>query len=189
MTLLSTFAQAFSQNEQLFTSSQLTDADVAAVIAVMAAVLMFSLFLGVITYIISAIFLGKIFKKAGVEGYIAWIPFYNTWKLLEIGGQPGYWAVLAIIPFVNYASAVFMYIAMYHIGLKLGKSGAFVVLAIFLPLVWLIWLAIDESKWHDAASSKPSLHHNTAPQPQDPSAHIAHADQAHATHPHVTHKK
>jgi hypothetical protein len=51
-----------------------------------------------------------------------------------------------------------MYIAMYHIGKKLGKDGVFVLLAIFLPIVWLIWLAVDKSKWNDKASTAPSLH-------------------------------
>lgn len=98
-------------------------------------------------YVIYSLLTAKIFKKAGVPGWIAWVPFYNSWKMLELGGQQGFWAVLAIVPFVNIASAVFMYIAMYHIGLKLGKSGAFVLWAIFLPLVWFIWLAVDSSKW------------------------------------------
>lgn len=176
MTFLSTIAQVYSDNEQLFTTSQPTEADAAAVFAVMGIVILFSLLLGAAIYVVSAIFLSKIFKKAGVEGYIAWIPFYNSWKLLEIGGQPGYWAVLSLIPLVGYAATVFMYIAMYHIGLKLGKSGSFVVLGIFLPFVWLIWLAIDESKWNDAASTKPSLHHTPAPIHTDHSAHIAHTE-------------
>jgi hypothetical protein len=114
-------------------------------------------------YVVYAIFLGKIFKKAGVPAWAAWVPFYNNWKLLEIGGQQGFWAVLAIIPIVNYVSAVFMFIAMYHVGKKLGKEGAFVLFAIFLPLVWIIWLAVDKSKWNDAASTAPSLHHPTTP--------------------------
>ena len=73
------------------------------------------------------------------------------WILLELGDQKGFWAVLAIIPFVNIVSAVFMIIAEYNIGLKLGKEGWFVLLAIFLPLVWLIWLAFDKSTWKGVA--------------------------------------
>lgn len=99
-----------------------------------------------------------IFKKAGVKPWIAWVPFYNTWKLLEIGGQQGYWAILTLVPIVNIASSVFIFIAQYHIGKKLGKDGTFVLWAIFLPLVWFIWLAIDKSKWHDNAATAPSLH-------------------------------
>jgi hypothetical protein len=99
-------------------------------------------------YALHAFLLGRIFKKAGLAQWIAWVPFYNTWKLLELGGQPGFWAVLAIIPVVNYVSAVFIYIAMYHIGLKLGKDGVWVVLGIFLPTVWMAILAFDSSKWN-----------------------------------------
>ena len=115
-----------------------------------ALLLLFIYFLFIaVTYAITALLLGQIFKKAGVPRWIAWVPFYNSWKLLELGGQQGFWAVLAIIPVVNIVSAVFTYIAMYHIGLKLGKPGAFVLFAIFLPIVWMIWLAVDGSKWGD----------------------------------------
>ena len=84
------------------------------------------------------------------------MPVYNTWKLLEIGGQQGFWAVLALVPFVNIVSAIFVYIAMHNIGKKLGKEDWFVILAIFLPLVWLIWLAFDDSKWAGAKATTPA---------------------------------
>lgn len=87
--------------------------------------------------------------------------------MLEIGGQQGFWAILAIIPFVNIISAVFTYIAMYNIGLKLGKDGAYVLLAIFLPPVWFILMAIDKSPWNDAAGA-PSLAPETHAQKQEP---------------------
>lgn len=118
--------------------------------AALAAGLVIGLWVGLIAYIISAIFLGMIFKKAGEPAWKAWVPIYNSWTLLRLGGQNGIWAVLALIPVVNIVSAIFMYIAMYHIGKKLGKSDAFVLLAIFLPLVWMIWLAVDSSTWKGA---------------------------------------
>ena len=109
----------------------------------------------VLSYAIFAFLLGKIFKKSGVPQWAAWVPVYNNWKLLEIGGQQGFWAVLALIPFVNLVAAIFIYISMYQIGLKLQKESWFVILAIFLPLVWLIWLAFDDSKW-DNKKGEPS---------------------------------
>jgi len=115
-------------------------------------------------YVITAIFLGKIFKKAGLASWPAWVPIYNSWKLLEIGGQQGFWAALSIIPYVNIVSAVFLYISMYHIGLKLGKSGVFVLWAIFLPFVWLIWLAVDKSVWNDTLGKR-SIATGPLPQP------------------------
>lgn len=134
-----------------------TAAESAAVAGAVVFLLLVSLIAVVISYVIYAWALGKIFKKAGIESWKAWIPVYNNWVMLELGGQPGYWAVLAFIPVVNIGSMVFMFIAMYHIGLKLGKDGAFVVLAIFLPLVWLLWLAFDSSKWHKKEPRDPII--------------------------------
>lgn len=117
-------------------------------------VMLFALVFGIAMYIIFALLMGRIFKKAGVESWKAWVPVYNNWVLLELGGQQGFWAVLALVPVVNIVAAVFIYIAMHNIGLKLGKEGAFVLLAIFLPVVWLIWLAVDSSTWEGKQKHK-----------------------------------
>ena len=118
-----------------------------AAVGMLLFVMLFALVFGVAMYIIFALLMGRIFKKAGVESWKAWVPVYNNWVLLELGGQQGFWAVLALVPVVNIVAAIFIYIAMHNIGLKLGKEGAFVLLAIFLPVVWLIWLAVDSSTW------------------------------------------
>jgi hypothetical protein len=110
----------------------------------------------VLSYAITAFLLGRVFKKAGVPQWAAWVPIYNMWKLLELGDQPGFWAVLGIVPFVGLISIIFMYIAMYNIGRKLGKEGWFVIIAIFLPIVWMIWLGYDDSKWPAAQKKKPA---------------------------------
>lgn len=160
MGILSTLAQSQTYNEQV----QLTtnSVDTAATVAFLVGAMFFILFLSFIFYVLFAIFLGKIFKKAGIPQWIAWVPIYNNWKMLEIGGQQGFWAILAIIPVVNIVSAVFMYIAMYNIGLKLSQEGIFVLLAIFLPVVWIIWLAIDKSTWDDSKGA-PSLASDSVP--------------------------
>jgi hypothetical protein len=134
-------------NSYYYTTTTPTDSAAAAGIGIIA--ILIGLFFAAVAYVISALLLSQIFHKAGLPRWIAWVPFYNNWKFLELGGQPGFWAVLTIIPVVNIASYVFIYIAMYHVGLKLGKSGAFVILGILLPIVWFIWLAVDSSKWGD----------------------------------------
>ena len=144
MDSVSLFAQS-SYYDYSYTPSS-TEESVAAAGA-MVFIMVFALVLTAIAYVINSFLLARIFKKAGVETWKAWVPIYNNWITLELGGQKGYWAALALIPFVNIVAAVFMIIAMYHIGLKFGKDGAFVLLAIFLPLVWLAWLAFDDSKW------------------------------------------
>jgi len=156
MNTLLTLAQYSSGYTTTSTSSQLDDSASAAIFL---GVLLFTFVMTVIAYVIMSLLLGRIFKKAGVPAWTAWVPFYSNYKLLEIGGQPGYWAILAIIPGVNIAAAVFMYIAMYNIGLKLGKSGTFVLWALFLPIVWSVWLAVDASAWNDTlgAPSTPTI--------------------------------
>ena len=158
MNILTTLAQSYNMySDDYYTTSNGTGADAAAaaMLVLIFTFIWFIFFIGL--YVVVSLSLMRIFKKAGVKPWIAWVPFYNNWKMLEIGGQQGFWAILAIIPVVNIVSAVFMYIAMYHIGKKLDKDGAFVLLAIFLPIVWFIWLAVDKSKWNDEASTAPSL--------------------------------
>ncbi len=157
MTFLSTIAQSYSNSNYDSYYTTTSSGDSAAGAAVGLAFMFFYLIVLVAAYVVSAIFTGKIFKKAGIESWIAWVPFYSGWKLNQIGGQQGFWAILTIVPIVQYVSIVFMLISMYHIGKKLGKEGTFVLLAIFLPIVWMIWLAVDKSTWNDRASTAPSL--------------------------------
>lgn len=150
--------------------------------------ILFMVFIAVVAYVINALLLGRIFKKAGVEQWKAWVPIYNMWTMLELGGQKGFWAVLAIIPIVNIVSVVYMYIAMYHIGLRLGKDGAFVLLAIFLPLVWYIWLAVDKSTWNGpkpamVAAAPAAAQPTTAPTPPVDDAPTDEDDEAGQTKP------
>lgn len=141
-------------DDDIIFNTQTTTVDDGTLIAVTALFFFIGVIITIALYAVMAIFLGKIFKKAGLASWPAWVPVYNSWKLLEIGGQQGFWAVLSIIPYVNIVSAVFLYISMYHIGNKLGKDGAFVLLAIFLPIVWVIWLAVDKSTWNDSLGKR-----------------------------------
>src|SRR5690348_96261 len=85
--------------------------------------------LGIVLYVINAIFLGMVFKKAGVPAWKAWVPIYNLWVMLELGGQKGWISLLVlanIIPFVGWiggiVAAVYLCIAAYKIGLNFGKE-------------------------------------------------------------------
>jgi len=130
----------------------------------------------VILYVVFSFIMGRIFKKAGEDAWKAWVPVYNSWVFLELGGQKGYWSLLAFVPVVNIASAIFMAIAAYHIGLNLQKEGWFVVLYILLSPVWFIWLAFDSSTWKGgnlaAAPAGTPAYQPPAPmqQPQAPQA-------------------
>jgi len=114
---------------------------------VVGAVFLAFVLFAIISYVIGAFLLGRLFKKAGAHQWAAWVPVYNVWKLLELGNQQGFWVLFGLVPFLWIIPTIFLYIAAYHIGKKLGKEGWFVLLAIFMPVVWLIWLGFDESKW------------------------------------------
>lgn len=146
----------FAQASDYSYATRLSPEDSAALLGVVLVVMAFAFLFVAAMYVFIAICLQRIFKKAGVENtWAAWVPFYSHWKLLEVGGQPGYWAVLALIPLVGIASAVFTFISQYNIGKSLGKGGEFVLFAIFLPYVWFPWLAFDKSTWHGAPTPKP----------------------------------
>ncbi len=143
MSIFSQLAQTSSYNSS---QQPLSDGEL---VAVFVGLFGFFAIVAIVSYVIHALLLARIFKKAGVEQWIAWVPFYNAWKTLELGGQQGFWAILMIIPFVSIVAAIFVYIAMYNIGLKLQKEGWFVLIAIFFPIVWYAWLALDSSKWNE----------------------------------------
>lgn len=108
-----------------------------------------------ISYIVGALVLGKIFKKANIASWKAWVPGYNSWIILEMGRQPGWWVLVALIPYIGLVAIIVFYIALYHIGNRFGKSGWFVLLAIFVPFVWMLWLAFDSSRWRPDRSKIP----------------------------------
>ena len=136
---------------QFFAQADMYSSDAAAASAAMAlvVVLAISFIAAVAGYVIRSLALAKIFKKARRDEWRAWVPVYNQWVLLQLGGQAGWWSLLMFIPGVNLVAMVFHYIAMYHVGTKLGKDGVFVLLAIFLPIVWYIWLGFDRSVWNE----------------------------------------
>ena len=161
----------FAQMTTTSTSTSTLDAETAAMVTV---VTVFVTLIGmVLAYVLAGILYGKIFKKAGIPSWIAWVPVYNSWKIFEIGGQHGYWAILSFIPFVNFVAAIFSYISMYNIGLKFGKQGTFVLLAIFFPIVWVIWLAFDKSTWNNAAGAPSRAIEHLAPTQTPPAAPTA----------------
>jgi len=120
-----------------------------------------------ITYVINSIFLSKVFKKAGVPGYIAWIPIWNYWQLFELGGQKGYLSLLIVASSIisnlynnlgyaamlvggtlSIAYVVFFVISIKNIGNNFGKSNAFTIVGFFFFAIWAGILALDKSTWN-----------------------------------------
>lgn len=113
-----------------------------------------TLVLLVVGYVVSAIFLGKVFKKGGVPAWQAWVPILNSWRIFELGGRQGFWAILAMVPILNIVSAIFMIIAIYNINLKLKYGAGMTVVALFFPLIWVIVAGVSKNEWTDSLGAK-----------------------------------
>lgn len=164
MNPLSLFGQASNDTLALDMSNVATD-------GVILGIIIFVIAMMIVAYAIVSYLLSRIFKKAGIAGWKAWIPVYSTWITLELGGQRGWISLLLLFPlaidvlalapgaepFIPFllligigiclVAIAFLYTAMYKIGLHFGKDGYFVLWAIFLPIVWYAWLAFDQSTW------------------------------------------
>lgn len=145
-----------STYDSAYQSSSASSADAALAGGIFLVTILVTLVFIIIFYVIYSIFLGMVFKKAGIEAWKAWVPIYNNWVLLEMGGQKGWIALLTLIPGGSLVTAVFMYIAMYHIAIAFGKDAMlFIILAIFAPIIWVIWLGVDKTAVWNAALAKP----------------------------------
>jgi hypothetical protein len=97
----------------------------------------------IVVYVLMGFSFMKLFRKVGVEPWAAWVPIFNVWRILELGGQPGWISVLAVINGANIVTVVFECIAAYRIGIAFRKEGGWVALFIFLPYVWAWVMASD----------------------------------------------
>jgi hypothetical protein len=116
-------------------------ATVALLLLIYGSILAYLLILLLVEYVLYGIALSLFFRKVGVEGWIAWVPYYRYWKWLEVEGQPGAYALFAIVPSLRIVTSVFLYIGMWRTGKAFGKDAGMLVLGIFLPFVWLFVLA------------------------------------------------
>lgn len=119
-------------------------------------------------YVLSSIFLMKIFEKAGVQGkWRAWVPVYNGMIFLKLADMSpwlmligiGASIVLGWIPVIGWlvvvAMAVLWVLAAWRVGLKLQKGAGYVVLYIFLSIVWYGINAFDGSRWNPNIAPAP----------------------------------
>ena len=95
----------------------------------------FLIWLGVIVFFIAAMW--KVFEKAGQPGWAAIIPIYNIYIMSKIGGKPGYWTVLCLIPILNLIFLIWLYnMVSKSFGKDEGFTAGLVILGfIFWPLL------------------------------------------------------
>jgi hypothetical protein len=75
----------------------------------------------------------KMFEKAAQPGWAAIIPIYNTYIMCKIGGKPGWWVLLMLIPIVNIVYAVWL---ANMISKSFGKDEGFTVGLVLLGFIF-----------------------------------------------------
>jgi hypothetical protein len=135
----------------------MSDAQASGLIAFLLAYLFMFLVLAIGIYIATSIASMKIFQKAGLPGWKAWVPFYNNWIFLQLGGYNGALSLLSLIP---YGGAIVLFILMCfsanEISKKLGKSDIFILFPLgvvsfgITTMIWLFMAGFGKSEWTDS---------------------------------------
>lgn len=86
----------------------------------------------------------KIFVKAGRPGWASIIPFYNIWVYFDIIWDRGTAMFRLLIPFYNIYWAIRSVIELCQ---RFGKDTGFKVGMVFLPNIFQIILAFDDSRY------------------------------------------
>jgi signal peptidase I len=82
--------------------------------------------------------LAKLFTKAGVPSWKAYVPFYNTWIMQEIAGRPKHWVFWQFIPVVGWfiSPGIFIEFAKVFGKYSLGQhTAAALVAPIYFPYI------------------------------------------------------
>jgi hypothetical protein len=104
---------------------------------------------GVTVFLIASVW--KTFAKAGQPGWASVIPIYNTYVVLKMGGKPGWWLLLLLIPLVNVVAAILASIA---VAERFGRSQAFGVGLALLGFIFYPILGFGKSKYMQVRYAK-----------------------------------
>lgn len=84
------------------------------------------------------------FKKAGIEGWKALIPFYNTWCMVDKMKLPKYWFFLQLIPIAGQFITIWITIKFVeHFG-RFGVGHH--ALTVFLPFIYFPYLGFSKAE-------------------------------------------
>jgi len=102
----------------------------------------FFIYVAIIVLIISSRW--KVFSKAGQPGWACIIPIYSTYIMTKIGGKPGWWVLMMLIPIVNIVYLIWL---TNMVSKSFGKDEGFTVGMIFLGIVFWPILAFGSAQY------------------------------------------
>jgi len=86
----------------------------------------------------------KVFVKAGQPGWGCIIPILNIYFMTKIGGKPGWWTILCLIPGVNIVIAIWL---LNMVAKSFGKDEGFTLGLLFLGIIFWPILGFGSSKY------------------------------------------
>ena len=104
--------------------------------------------MGIILFIIGTIGwhvgIYGMFKKAGIDSWKAWIPFYNTWQIVEKCGISRIWFWLQLIPIAGQFITIWITIIfVMHFG---RFSLIDHTLTVLFPFIYFPYLGFSEKE-------------------------------------------
>jgi hypothetical protein len=112
------------------------------------AIIVLLIYLGIFILLFAGMW--KTFVKAGQPGWGAIIPIYNVYLLCKIGGRPGWWVILFIIPFV---SLIISIIVSNDIAKSFGRGVGTTIGLILLPFVFYPILGFGDAEYQGPAAA------------------------------------
>ena len=97
----------------------------------------------VIILLLPSIGAAKLFEKAGVPGWKAYVPFYNTWVMMELAKRPKHWVFWQLIPVVGWFISLGIFVEFVKV---FGKFRLWEhAMASLLPLIYFPMIGYDKS--------------------------------------------
>jgi len=95
----------------------------------------------IVILLLPSIGLAKLFEKAGVPGWKAYIPFYNTWIMMELARRPKHWVFWQFIPVVGWFISLGIFVEFVK---TFGKYRLWEhAMASLLPLLYFPMIGFD----------------------------------------------
>ena len=116
--------------------------------ALLASIVLASSLSSIVVYVWMSLALARVFRKCGVEGWKAWVPFLNVYELLQLGGFNGWLVLLVLFPGLGALVVyVLMVMSAHRLNQSFGFGSAMTVLAALLFPVWATILGFGSARW------------------------------------------
>lgn len=98
--------------------------------------------ISLIILILPAPGLAKLFRKAGVEPWKAWVPFLNTWEIVKLAELRKHWYFWQFIPIAGWFISIWLLIEMVKLFGRFSLLEH--ILVVFVPFVYMPYLGSND---------------------------------------------